>query len=300
MQLPFYKYQSLGNDLILLEQAPHNIASNKSLIQHLCHRHFGIGADGLLLIEKNAINNFYEVRMFNPDGTEAEKCINGLRCVAGYLVQQKRELEKSVRLRMFHEVISANILEETGAFIKIELAIPRPKYRGVKVVKFFGKRWMGHAIDAGNPHFVIFRRTDLKTLERLGEKLQQYYVFPDGVNVEFLWQDTPFALAEKERVTSVEAVKEEAEEEQSGLDRWLMGEKSAYHLRVFERGCGITLACGSGALGAIEALHHVNRLALNHPIEISMLGGKMTTFVSSDVIVQQAQAKFVFSGSCEV
>jgi len=264
----FYKYQSIGNDFIVfdwLKETPEAIKNTikdnnywSKFVQKICDRHFGIGSDGLLILIKT--NNHFECLMFNPDGTNGQKCLNGIRCIAQYLMDSNQVNEK-FQILMSGDLIDCQILEE-----KIQITINRTNY--MESLEIPELNLFGHVIDVGNPHFVINQTVTKEWLLNHGNEIENYPAFPDRTNVEFVW---------------------ESENKQSKI--------RTFNLFIHERGCGFTLACGSGAAATVKTLQALKFIEPNEKIILKMPGGFLETFIeTSGKIIQLGNAEYVFQG----
>jgi diaminopimelate epimerase len=254
----FYKVQSLGNDFVLFDHlnSPADFKLTPDQIKKVCDRHFGIGADGVLVVARNG--NDVDVKLFNADGSAAEKCYNGLRCVAWHLHTQ-HHFPKKFHLKMSGHFVEADI---DGQFISINVG--NPKYIRKETIEIKNKKITGHIIDVGNPHFVILEKIDLDELKQIGALIENHPVFPNKTNVGFVWKEND----------------------------------DTYNLLVHERGCGITQACGTGCAAAIKTLAELNEISKDKPYTINMLGGKLITHINKkNEIIQKATAELVFTGS---
>ena len=244
----FTKLQGAGNDFILVETKDAE-RDWSQMARVICDRHFGIGADGLLLLLPSDIADF-RMRMFNPDGFEAEACGNGLRCLAKYIV------DRGLRAGKFEEALSLQnqILVETiagvrmvrlnkiGKSIKIQVGMGTPKFGASDIpvvikqgkgdlvdiksmlsysVVIDGKELQLNFVSMGNPHAVCFWQQPVADfpLSQIGPKVEHLAIFPNRVN---------FEVANVMSRQQIEA-------------------------RVWERGAGETLACGSGACAVAVA-----------------------------------------------
>lgn len=265
----FYKYNSLGNDFIVFdwlsipEQNIANILNSKNFtrfIIDICQAHFGVGADGVLIIKKN--KDITEGMIFNADGSNGKKCLNGIRCIAHYLYKYKNYPEQFM-LQMSGDIIPCKILDK-----KIDLSIKNVKYINPAdiILSSSNINLSGHIVDAGNPHFVVLKSVGKKWLLQHGEAIENHPKFPQKTNVEF-----------------VEEIKTSTGKRQ-------------FNLLVHERGCGMTMACGSGAAAAVKTLFHLNIIKSNEQILISMPGGTLETYIAQDGgIVQIGEATSVYS-----
>lgn len=251
--LPYFmnivKYQSLGNDFVLLDwldQPDNNI--DAKFIKLLCDRHYAIGADGVLIIKKN--QNQTEAMIFNADGSYGYKCFNGLRCVAHYLVTIKN-YPQNLEIFMGDKLMQCTVQD------KITINVGSAHYQTQHKLN----NLTGHIVSVGNPHFVILKKTTLKWLEKNGVAIENHKTFPDRTNIEFVWPT----------------------------------DKNNYNILVHERGCGITLACGSGAAAVMQTLYQLQKINRNEKIFLHMQGGVIESHLdNNNNIIQIASANMVF------
>jgi diaminopimelate epimerase len=264
--IEFYKCQSLGNNFILFDWL--DFAANKTnkilqnrqfpkLIENLCDRNFGIGADGVLIILPNAKN--IEALIFNADGSNGGKCLNGLRCVANYL-HEKRNTPKTLSILMGKEKIATEVLKNSE--IKIALS-PAKKIDKLSIKK---PRLDGYTVDVGNPHFIIWQEIDWEWLAKYGLQISTHEKFPKQTNVEFVWQGQK------------------------------IGKRQSYNILVFERGCGITMACGTGAAAVMNLLLKLGKINADEEIVLNMLGGEIISSINNRQVIQRAKAEIVYKG----
>lgn len=225
----FSKWQGLGNDFILIDPSKNGNLDIQGKARLLCDRHFGIGADGVVSIQRIKENEF-EMRIYNSDGSEAEMCGNVSRCVGLYIKKNKLAKGDDYLLHTRAGIIGLHVLNPHS--VKVDMGIPHfplggipldgvpSKEAGSIVVQESGKAFIGTVVSMGNPHFVIFA-DNLKEvdLETWGPLLEKNSAFPDKTNVEFVQVLSPHLV----------------------------------RMRVWERGCGITMACGTGACAAAMA-----------------------------------------------
>jgi len=255
----FTKSQAAGNDFILAEAENLKRDWSKMAIA-MCDRHFGIGADGLLLALSSTVADV-QMRIFNPDGSEAEACGNGLRCLAKYVVDKgltSRVRELSVETRS--GIRTVKLLYDGDAITKIQAGMGEPKF-GAKDIPVVIEPGRGGLVDIkptldyhitvdgeelalnfvsmGNPHAVYFWQNPVSDfpLSHLGPRVEQHRMFPHRVN---------FEVARIMSRQSVEA-------------------------RVWERGVGETLACGTGAC-AVAVTARLHGYA-NNSVEVKLPGG---------------------------
>lgn len=274
MTWTFTKMQGLGNDFVVISRPvlPKNASA---LARTLCDRHFGIGADGLVFVLPSDQGDA-AMRIFNPDGTEAEQCGNAVRCVARYFFERisgdKRELMIETRVGLQRVRLETS----EGQVVSVCVDMGRPILEGKKIptaidrervveepVDVDGTRFRFTAVSMGNPHAVIqVEDAPSFPVELWGPRLETHPLFPQKTNVEFITVRSPREI----------------------------------DMRVWERGVGQTLACGSGACAALVAsvlAGKAEREAIVH-----LLGGDLNIRwdEKSDHIFMTGPAELVFEG----
>jgi len=226
--IPFVKAQALGNDFILVEQTSNIPADYSRLAQGICHRYFGVGADGLVLWTRTG--DTFKLRIINRDGGEAECSGNGLRCVAAYLIESGRWPKNEIRLETVSGIYE---LRRIGSEYEADMGVPhlapseipfRPPSPMDRVVNFplavDGQRINITACSTGNPHCSLFvEELNDSYVEKVGPLLERHPAFPNRTNVEFI-----HVLNDKEIEVS-----------------------------FWERGVGVSYASGTGSCGATVA-----------------------------------------------
>lgn len=235
MQLKFEKWNGLGNDFVIVNGAEEMIEDHAKVAAEVCDRHFGIGADGLVILlpcDQEGID--FEMRIFNSDGSEAEMCGNATRCIAKYIAANQLSDKKE-----FHILTKAGIIipalvdmADGSVGVRVNMGKPRLTPSEIPVISETEEMIVAEPITAGedafsmttvsmgNPHCVIFVDDIAKiALEEVGPKLETHERFPRKINVEFA----------------------------EVLNR------KQIRMRVWERGAGITLACGTGSCATIVA-----------------------------------------------
>jgi diaminopimelate epimerase len=271
MMTRFTKYHSLGNDFVLFDWTDQTEESILQCLQkpeweatvvQLCDRHFGIGADGVLVL-KNSHEDTIEMRIYNSDGSEAEICLNGIRCCAyhRYLDTRSEIIPILTRKQLtYNQIIPGTPTPQ------VRTCVSTVVYEQPLEVPTENTTFRGHQIYVGNPHYVVFEKTDPSWLSAHGSAIEQHELFPHKTNVEFVWQ----------------------EENDSRL---------VYRALVYERGCGMTLACSSGAAAITKALHHFGKIQHEEKILLLMQGGALECMISDDGEVSLiGTAHRVFSG----
>lgn len=226
MKIEFTKMQGLGNDFILIDDPAGILNFHPEQIRFLCDRHFGIGADGVITVGSSKKADL-KMRIFNSDGSEAEMCGNGIRCFAVYardcgMVQSDEMTVETLAGIMRPRIESGRIIVDMG---EPELLGPMiPVDLPGKVIDypadFAGEAVSITCVSMGNPHCVIFYPLEVTPpVKELGPLIESDPLFPEKVNVEFI------QVINREEIS----------------------------FQVWERGAGVTLACGTGACAAVVA-----------------------------------------------
>jgi diaminopimelate epimerase len=233
MPIEFAKYHGLGNDFILID----NRHSSEPAITpeqavELCDRHFGIGADGVIFALPGQSETDYTMRIFNSDGSEPEMCGNGIRCLAKFIADlEGSEAKTQYRIHTLAGVITPEL--RSDGQVKVDMGVPRllaaeiPTTLAASEAKVIdvpievaGKSWSVTCVSMGNPHCITFvEDVAAVALETVGPQFEHNKAFPQRTNTEFI------------QVIRSDYVK----------------------MRVWERGAGVTLACGTGACAAVVA-----------------------------------------------
>ena len=281
MEIDFTKMEGLGNDFIFIDDRDENIkplVDFSSLSQKLCHRRFGIGADGIIIIN-NSKSNDYKFTIYNSDGTEPQMCGNGMRCFAKYLYEKKITLKKKIKVKTKAGTIIPEMFvgeNDEVEFVRVDMGEPiltpsripfiTENKRAIKEklsFKDIKEDIEITAVSMGNPHAVVFV-DNIKTvdIQEEGRKIENHERFPEKTNVEF-----------------IEVVK-----------------KDELIMKVWERGAGQTLACGTGACGALVA-SFLNKKSLNKAV-IHLEGGDLEIEwdLENNHVYKTGPASFVYSG----
>lgn len=234
MAINFTKYHGLGNDFILIDNRSSSspVITPEQAVQ-LCDRHFGIGANGVIFALPGENGTDYTMRIFNSDGSEPEMCGNGIRCLAAFLADLEgiSRTKDSYRIHTLAGVITPQLMPDGQ--VKVDMGLPRllageiPTTLAAADAKVInqplevaGKSWDVTCVSMGNPHCITFvEDVAAIALESIGPQFENHPVFPQKTNTEFI------------QVVSRDYVK----------------------MRVWERGAGITLACGTGACASLVA-----------------------------------------------
>jgi diaminopimelate epimerase len=272
--IPFVKAEGLGNDFLVVDLRPGQpaagipSAADPAVVRALCDRHFGVGGDGVLAILP-PVQGDARMRVINADGSEAEMCGNGIRCVAKLLYERDPSLRRPVlRIDTGAGLLECRIDARDGRAetVAVEMGRPQLDPPQIPVAAPGGKRLVRSplragdrqfaftAVSMGNPHAVIFvddPAADLRALaEAYGRSIEHDPLFPRRTNVEFA------RVRQGSAGTEIDLV-------------------------VWERGCGITLACGTGACATVVAACLEGRAAPDQEIPVHLPGGMLFIRVAS-------------------
>lgn len=274
-KLRFTKMQGAGNDYIYIDGFSQKIENPSDLALKLSNRHFGIGSDGLVLILPSDTCDF-RMQMFNSDGSEAEMCGNASRCVGKYVYDNGLSTKKEITLETKSGVKYITLLDGDAKSRKVTVDMGEPILAPALIpvniqeepvlnhaLDVDGKVWGISCVSMGNPHAVIFM-TGIKDLDLpvMGPKFEKHPVFPRKTNTEF-----------------IEVV-----------------DRNTLNMRVWERGAGETLACGTGACAAAVAAVLNNHCDRN--IIVHLLGGDLEIEwnSSNNHVYMTGEAVTVFEG----
>jgi diaminopimelate epimerase len=277
----FVKYQGTGNDFVVVEALDGRPDwMTDALVRAVCDRHFGVGADGILLVERGRLAPWF-MRVLNADGSEAEMCGNGIRCVARHL-RERMGVEqdafpietlagvKQCELRMGADGSVEGVAVGLGAPILDRARIPMGGAGDSLAVSTsaMGREFVGNGVSMGNPHFVIFEGVDTAEAQRFGAVLSTSPLFPRHANIEFAEAIGP----------------------------------AHFRVIVYERGCGLTLACGTGAGATAVAAVLTGRAAAGEPIRLDLPGGPLRLTVARDLsgVTLEGPATRVFEGDIDL
>lgn len=273
--MKFLKYHGLGNDFILIDGTDGNLEIDKNWCKKVCDRNFGIGADGVLYVMPG-VGTDITMKVINADGTEAEMCGNGIRCVAKYAYDYGIVKKKTFTIHTLAGDLEAVVsFGDDGkvATVTIDMGAPELDGRSVPIDhdgEFINEgfvidslRLKGTAVSMGNPHFVIFTRLENETIDRLGPMIEGHEFFPNRTNVEFC------------QITD-----------------------GKIYVRVYERGAAWTLACGTGASASAVAAALTGLVPFDEPVDVKLPGGWLKITVSKDLsrVLMEGPAEFVFKG----
>ena len=307
----FSKMQATGNDFIIVNNLKNKFEySFKLLSKFLCDRHFGVGADGVLILD-NGTKAKYRMRIFNQDGSEAEMCGNGIRCFAKYLYEKKIIQDRIFDIETLAGVKEVKLTVEgnTVVLVEVNMGVPTfdfekiPVYydntkdtyeddiletiefeelsdkdlnnknfnnNELKIKQFKSKavevnKFIVYPVSIGNPHVVHFvDNVDEINIEKVGSLIENYKYFPNKTNVEFV------------QIKNEQTIK----------------------VRVWERGVGETLACGTGACASaiISNLYKSTKSELT----VELKGGNLKINYDGENVYLKGSAEFVFEGKMNI
>ncbi len=257
----FTKMQGLGNDyLYVYGDVPDTV---ESLTKKLSERHFGAGSDGMIWISPSAAADF-KMRIFNADGSEARMCGNGIRCVGKYVYDKGYTDKKHLKIETLSGIRTLDLHVVGGKVKSVSVDMGKVTVQNDLTILADGQNIVCTPVSVGNPHAVIFvDPVDTVPLLTLGSMLERHEAFPDGVNVEFVQ-----ALGEND-----------------------------LRMRVWERGSGVTMACGTGACAAAAAATAKKICRMAQPISVHLDGGTLTIVIAADgTVTMTGPAEIVYEG----
>ena len=273
----FVKMHGAGNDFVVVDGAKEDLteAQLPAVARYACDRHFGIGGDGLILVLPSRVANF-RMRMFNPDGSEAEMCGNGIRCFAKYVYDRKihQDVLMSVETLAGTKTLKLNVAGGKVQTVRVDMGEPRLRRSEIPMkgadepkvvmepVKIGGRKYELTCVSMGNPHCVTFvDRLDGQPVEKLGVEIEHHPYFPQRTNVELV------------EVLGQHEIK----------------------MRVWERGAGETLACGTGACAAAVASALADKAS--RKLTVHLLGGDLfIEWLGDNKVYMTGNAEEVFEG----
>ena len=237
------KMQGCGNDFVIVDYPEFEKTGMKmdELAVKLCDRHYGVGADGMIIPETDAKDTDLGWYFYNSDGSTAQMCGNGMRCFAKYAYDNKFVKKKAFSVQTLAGVIKPELLE--NGLIKVNMGKPilednKIPFWGERTITALDREFDITPVSMGNPHCVIITDEDpMELAEKYGSVIEKHEYFPEKTNTEFV------------KVKS----------------------RMEIDMRVYERGCGITLACGTGACASVVACV-LNNLTENK-VKVNLLGG---------------------------
>ena len=275
-RISFTKMQDCGNDYIFIENFDGSVTCPESLCVNLCRPHTGVGSDGIVLIEKSKVADV-KMRSFNRDGSEGKMAGNNIRCVAKYVYDKGIVPKERITVETGGGVRSLRLFLRDGEVSSVQVDMGRASLKAAEIpavseretlidapVTIGGKDYNVTCVNVGNPHCVVFcDAIDGLKLEEIGPQFENDPMFPERVNTEFV------------RVVN----------------------RHTLRMRVWERGSGETLACGTGACAAVVAACENGLCDKGSDVKVSVLGGELTVNYSDARVLLTGGASVVYEGS---
>jgi len=277
----FTKMHGIGNDFVVVNCLTESLPEERleEISRKVNHRKFGIGGDGLILVLPSKVADF-RMRMFNPDGSEAEMCGNGIRCFAKYVYDRQLIPDTQVKVETLAGVKMLKLLTRGGKVEAVRVDMGQPRLRRSEIpmrgddsekvvgesLKVDGRRFEITAVSMGNPHAILFEdNLDTFDIERYGPQIEDHRLFPQRTNVQFV------------KVCS----------------------NSEIVLRTWERGAGVTLACGTGACAAVVACVLNDRTGKRVNVHLSG-GDLLVEWTGDNRVMMTGPAEEVFQGEITI
>ena len=250
--LKFTKMQGLGNDYVYMDAIHQKIGNASALVKAVSNRHWGIGSDGLILIDKSNVADF-KMQMFNPDGSESEMCGNGIRCVGKFVYDKRLTNRTEITIETLAGIKKLKLKVQNGKVKMITVDMGEPILDPDKIpvlsdkmpvknlkIEVLDREFLVTCVSMGNPHVVIIL-DDIDTfdIEKYGKEIENNPNFPNKTNVEFIKTE----------------------------------DRQHIKMRVWERGTGETLACGTGACSCVVA--GVLNGIVDRNAVVKLLGGNL-------------------------
>jgi len=276
MKLNFTKMQGAGNDFVVIDSYTQPISLSQSQIQHIANRYFGVGCDQLLMVEKTVTAGVdFRYRIFNADGGEVEQCGNGARCFVRFVVDKGLTQKREITVETASGIITLKLQDDgqvtvnMGAprFLPEQIPFEAPAQQTLYPLALAQAEIQVSAVSMGNPHAVIVVN-DVHTapVAEYGPQIESHPRFPQHVNAGFMQVVNPHEI----------------------------------NLRVYERGSGETLACGTGACAA--AVSGIQLGLLSSPVIVNTRGGQLSIAWGGDdkPVMMTGPAEIVFEGQIEI
>lgn len=257
--MKFTKMQGLGNDyLYVYGEVPENV---KDFAVKYSDRHFGVGSDGLIFISPSKVADF-KMRIFNADGSEAKMCGNGIRCVGKYVYEKGYTDDTVLRIETLSGIKTLMLKVVFGKVKSVSVDMGKVTVSDDMRLTAADKEFTVTPVSVGNPHIVVFvNDVENFPIEKYGKILEKHEKFSDGVNVEF------------------------AEITDYGI-----------RMRVWERGSGITLACGTGACATVSAAVKKGFVKPDEFVTVKLDGGNLQVKYTENGVTMTGGAEFIAEG----
>ncbi|MES2547096.1 MAG: diaminopimelate epimerase [Pseudomonadota bacterium] len=276
MQLKFTKMQGAGNDFVVIDGYSQSVALNASQVKKIANRYFGVGCDQLLIVEKGTSANIdFKYRIFNADGGEVEQCGNGARCFARYVYEKGLTSKRDINVETACGVIVLQLQADGQVTVSMGAPIFEParipfaatSQQAQYPLQLQAETIRISAVSMGNPHAVtVVDDVETANVAQLGPQIESHMDFPQRVNAGFM------------QVLNAHEI----------------------NLRVYERGSGETLSCGTGACAA--AVSGMVLGLLQSPVLVNTRGGRLSIAWAgaASPVMMTGPAEFVFEGQLEI
>ncbi len=239
--IEFTKMTGLGNDYIYINNLDdtNRIINIPAFTRYICNRHFGVGADGIILIKNSKVADF-KMEIYNSDGSKAEMCGNGIRCFGKYVYDKKLTTNKNLKIETLAGIRELKLKTEKELVKEVTVNMGCAKIGNTVNLKILGVDIRGIKVSMGNPHFIIMTKNlDKVNVTEFGPLIENNKVFPQKTNVEFI------------QIEGTRTIK----------------------MKVWERGSGETFACGTGACASFAISHHLGMV--NDEVKVYLKGGTL-------------------------
>lgn len=279
--MKFTKMQGIGNDYVYINCFEETVKDPSAVARFVSDRHFGIGSDGLILIRPSQVADC-EMDMYNLDGSQGAMCGNGIRCVAKYVFDHGivNKTSISIATKSGIKYVDLTVKDGKANLIRVNMGSPILQATQIPVVadteqvidapiQVDGQEYHYTAVSMGNPHAIVYvEDTDSLDLSKIGPSFENHVNFPDRINTEFV------------QVLDEHTVK----------------------MRVWERGSGETLACGTGACAVAVASILNGHVSPDTPVTVKLLGGDLQIFWnrSENLVYMTGPAVTVFDGQIDL
>ena len=271
--LKFLKMEGIGNDYVYFDGINQDVPTDETFIQKVSNRHIGIGSDGVIIILPSETCDF-RMRMFNLDGSEGKMCGNGIRCFSKFVYDQGLTDKTTLKIETLAGIRTCELNVEDGKVVSVCVDMGEPitlcadipvNYSKVEMVnapiEIDGNTYYCTAVSMGNPHVIQYVDTLDFDIEAIGSKFEHASLFPESVNTEFV------------KVVDREHLK----------------------MRVWERGSGETMACGTGACAVMYASYLNNKC--DEKVDVELLGGHLQIELRDKKIFMTGLARTTFEGT---
>lgn len=281
MKLKFTKMHGTGNDYVYVNGFEQTLENASEVSKIISDRHFSVGSDGLIIVAPSEIADVRMI-MYNSDGSEGKMCGNGIRCVAKYAFDHKLTDKQEMKIETASGIKTVQVtLDDEGKvnFVSVDMgkAILVPKDIPMlaegdsfiaKEIEVMGKKYIATAVSMGNPHCVIFTKDiDQLELDKIGPYFENCALFPEKVNTEF-----------------VEVI-----------------DSQHFKMRVFERGTGETMSCGTGTCAVTVAAVLNGYAKYGEELTIQIRGGELKdTYYENGTVIMKGLATHVFDGTIDL